>query len=476
MTGENKKSSKILGLVITDGVGYRNFYLSNFLPEAIKQFDRIVIFSGLPASIYNNLQNKVQVVELPVFIEPFKTWFWRKFKEIAHLQLHKNFFGINDNLKANKSINNSNRGIATRFIYRITNRFHEERFIQYLERMQESSIKNHSVTKNCEEILKGKIPDVLFFTHQRPPYVVPLLVAAKKMKVNTGAFIFSWDNLASKGRMAATFNFYYVWSKLMKDELLYFYPNTSVKNIQIVGTPQFEPYVMPEYELDKNYFFKKFELHETRKTICYSCGDISTSRNDELYIETIAIAIKKNKIVEKVNFIVRTSPAEEPDRFMVLKDKYTFIKWNFPQWKISRSNHPEAWSQRVPVEDDLKDLRAMLQYSDFGINMCSTMSIDLMLFNKPVINPVFGNEQNGLYNDQRFLKFGHYEKVVDSKAVRITKNENELIEAINFYLQQPEANSVERKKLLKLQIGKPLRGTSERIAKALKDSITIERN
>lgn len=108
-------------------------------------------------------------------------------------------------------------------------------------------------------------------------------------------------------------------------------------------------------------------------------------------------------------------------------------------------------------------------HSDLNINMCSTMSLDFMLFDKPVVNPVFGNEQNGLYNDQRFLKYAHYEKVVQSGAVAIVKNEQELLREINFSLLNPEARLKEQKKLLKLQIGKSLEGTSRRIAATLKE-------
>ena len=103
--------------------------------------------------------------------------------------------------------------------------------------------------------------------------------------------------------------------------------------------------------------------------------------------------------------------------------------------------------------------------------MCSTMSLDFMLFDKPVINPVFGNAENGLYDDQRFLKYAHYERVVKSGSVAIAKNAEELIEAINFSLKNPEARLKEQSELIKLQIGKPLEGTSERIAKALKTLI-----
>lgn len=467
-----EKRAQKLGLVITDGVGFRNFILSNFLKESSKSFKEIVIYSGLPVEVYDlKSYDNIYVQELPVFTEPFLTWFFRKTKEVAHLRLHNNFFGINDNLKANKSLGRSYRAITTRFIYRITEKFHSERFIKYIEKKQLDSVSKHSVSLANIEFLKEETPDLLFFTHQRPPYIIPLVYAAEKLKIKTCSFIFSWDNLSSKGRMAAGFNSFLVWSELMKKDLLHFYPETSGQVVKTVGTPQFEPYIMPEYEMDKDDFLQRYALSKEKKTICYSCGDISTSRNDELYIEIIAAAIAGDKLSEPANLIVRTSPAEGPERFSILKDKFPFIRWNYPDWFISRKGHPEPWSQRVPSKKDLVDLRSILNFTDLNINMCSTMSLDFMLFDKPVINPVFGNEQNGLYNDQRFLKFTHYEKVVQSGAVAIAKNEEELLQEINFSLKNPNKRQREQNELLKLQIGKPLEGTSKRIAATLKEII-----
>jgi len=467
---EKQLSGKTLGLVITDGVGYRNFCLSDFLLEAVRKFDKIIIYSGLPKSSYDiKYPGQVEIVELPVFKESFQTWFWRKLKEVAHLQLHKEYFGINDNFEANKSLAKSNRGIATRVIYRITKYFHSEKHISFFEKQHMNSLKNVKMTEFCIQKLKSAKPDLLFFTHQRPPYVVPLVVAANRLNIKTGSFIFSWDNLASKGRMAAKFEFYLVWSELMKEELLHFYPSANGKKIKVVGTPQFEPYVLYKYQNVKEAFNLKFGLNPAKKTVCFSCGDVSTSQNDPVYIECIAQAIEQGEIKEDVNFLVRTSPAEEPTRFQYLMDKFPFIKWNFPKWILARDHHPEPWSQRVPTGEDITDLRMILEFSDLGINMCSTMSLDFMKFDKPVINPVFGNGINGLYNDQRFLNFAHYKRVVESNSVLIAKNAKELIHGINEALLDPEKRQNERQFMFDLQVGKTLERTGRRIAKTLLD-------
>ncbi len=461
---------RTLGIVITDGVGFRNFVLSDFFSEAGNRFDRIVIFSCLPESVYGDLDKKYKIIELNVFEENTYNWFFRKIKEVSHLQhFAKDFFGINDSLNMTKKRTYSSRGIATQMIVGWTRFFNSEKWTSRYNYWQQKSFAGNPITKEYKQLLARENINHLFFTHQRPPFIAPLIYAAQKLNIQTSSFIFSWDNLASKGRMAGDFDKYLVWSDLMKSELLCFYTHVKASDVIVVGTPQFEPYILERYYDGSEHFHKKFDLDPLKPTICYSCADSATSKNDTLYIDVIAKSMMENKLAKEVNFLVRTSPAEEPHRFAQLAVDYPFIKWNYPKWIQSREGHQEAWSQRIPAVEDVRDLRSILNYCSLSINMCSTMSLDFMLFDKPVINPVFGNETNGLYNDQRFLKYAHYKKVVESGAVAVAKNENELIGMINDALQFPEARLDAQKALIAMQISKPLRETSKRIAETIEE-------
>ncbi len=455
---------KKIGVVITDGVGYRNFVLSDFLVEAQKLFDEVVILSYLPSSVYKDVT--CRVIELDAYEEKFINWFFRKIKEVAHLQLHKkDNFGIQDNLRVHYTKSKTPRGFATRFIFKFSSVFCSERWIQRYHVWQQLSFRRESIVKQSKELLVRENFNLLFFTHQRPSFIAPLVYQAEQLKVKTCSFIFSWDNLASKGRMAANFDYFLVWSELMKQELLHFYSFIHEQNVQVVGTPQFESYVLERFKSTKEDFFSKFDLNPNKKIICFSCGDVSTSKNDSLYIETIANAISTGII--DAQLIVRTSPAEDAIRFSALFKKYPNIKWNFPIWNLSREGHQETWSQRIPSVEDIKDLRALLENSDLNINMLSTMSLDFMQFDKPVINTVFGNAQNGLYDDQRFLNYAHIVNVVNSNATKIVKNEKELIDNINGYLKNPLEDSENRKKIVQLQVSMPLANTGKRIAETL---------
>jgi len=468
LASDKYSNTKHIGLVIVDGVGFKNFVLSDVLAELNTQFKHVTIFSGLPNDVYKNIfQNNITVIELPVYTETGDVWFFRKLKELAHLQRHKkNNAGIRYNLLKNKNIANSKRGWMTRLAFRITAICNSEFWIDRFYKLQENAFKSSETFKIYKDFLIQANVDLLFFTHQRPPYIALLESSAKALNIPTTAFIFSWDNLPSKGRMASNFDTFLVWSDLMKMELMQFYPNITETQIEVVGTPQFEPYILERYSTSFKDFKERFQLTPDLKTICYSCGDVSTSLNDPLYIKIITEAIQE-KTIPEINFIVRTSPAEDGSRFDELKKNYPNIIWNYPNWKRAREHHPEMWSQRMPSVEDLKDLRAIVTYADLNINMCSTMSLDSMIFGKAVVNVAFGNKENGLYHDQKYLEYAHYKRVIKSGAVRLAKSETELIEAINQSLEFPVSRLKCQTELLNLQISKPLKGTSKRIAQIL---------
>lgn len=456
---------KNLGVVITDGVGFRNFILSDFIGEAKKNFNTVTIYSCVPIAAFQEYNLNCKIVELLQYNEKFMTWFFRKTKELAHLQLHKkNNFGIQDCYYLNKTKSKSPKGYVTRFIFKLTAMLHSEQWILRFNKGQQQCFKNDSISKSFQNHLKEDAIDILFFTHQRPPFIAPLIYQAEKLKIKTAAFIFSWDNLASKGRMAGNFDFYLVWSDLMKSDLLHFYQSVQKHQIKVVGTPQFEPYFLERYKTDKESFYKTFDLDSVLPIVLFTCND-SSSENDPLYLEILAEFIATNKL--KANLIVRTSPADEPTRFLYLKEKYPFIKWNHPDWKLTRENHAEPWSQRVPEFIDLVNLKSLLQFSDVIVNVLSTIILDGFLFDKPSICPVFGFNEFDLDSMEKYLKYAHLKQLEDSGAVDIVKDKETYLKAINEILINPKIRLKEQKKFIELEIGKPLVGTSKRIAETL---------
>ena len=465
------KTDKTLGLVITDGVGVRNFVHGRFLSTACNTFDQVVLFCGVPSNTLGSLDlMNLKVVSMDIFSESRWSSFWRKTAEMAHLFRFQTP-AMQEIVKMNRPRGWNAFAMRNRLSWVIARSLAFLGLQSLAGNIYESSLSRYALTKKYKQWLVEYDIDLLFFTHQRPPQIAPMAIAGKLLGIPTIAYIFSWDNLSSKGRMPVLFDRFLVWSDLMKSELLQFYPKLDSKDVSVTGTPQFETYVYNQFGWSRKQLNMYLRLPETddRRIICFSCGDVSTSPNDDLYIEVIASALANEPWGNELLLLVRTSPAEDASRFHDLRVKYPFIVWNIPDWPQSNPFHPEPWSQRVPTIDDIHCLKSILQHADVSVNMCSTMSLDFALWDKPVINPVFGEIGNdtGMFPDRKYLKYDHYDKVIETGAVSICANADELISAIKNALDQPNQYQSERKRVLDLEIGRPLDGTSDRFVSQL---------
>ena len=128
---------KKLGVVITDGVGFRNFVMSDFIAEAKLQFDTIIIYSGLPKTCYTSFDDvTVDIRELPIFVEGKSTWFFRKWKELAHLQQYSTFHGMNDNLVSGYPKSNSMRALLIKGLYFFTRNINSNSSVLFAKKLQ----------------------------------------------------------------------------------------------------------------------------------------------------------------------------------------------------------------------------------------------------------------------------------------------------------------------------------------------------
>ena len=170
--------NKKLGIVITDGVGYRNYILSDFVRNASANFKEVIIYSGLKKEVYDlDSFSNVKIVELEVYVESRKVWFYRKLHETTHLYKHRSFFGINDTIQNNKPKGYSKRAIINRCIRWIASIYHTEGIMKRYQSKIYKLFSSHRITKDYIQLLERDTPDILFFTHQRPPYIAPLVFA-----------------------------------------------------------------------------------------------------------------------------------------------------------------------------------------------------------------------------------------------------------------------------------------------------------
>ena len=118
----------------------------------------------------------------------------------------------------------------------------------------------------CKTQLEKYKPDLVFCTTQRATQSISALLAARDLGIPTVAFVYSWDNVPKAMQVVET-DYYFVWSDLMKEQVLQYYPFVKEEQVIVTGTPQFEPHYDASLLQTREVFFKGHSLDINKKYI-----------------------------------------------------------------------------------------------------------------------------------------------------------------------------------------------------------------
>jgi hypothetical protein len=186
--------------------------------------------------------------------------------------------------------------------------------------------------KRHREFLRQIGPSVIVCTNQRSLDVLPLILASRSLGIPSTAFIFSWDNLTSKGRIAAPFDHYLVWSEHMRQELQRYYPDIRAERVHVVGTPQFAPYADVSLRLSRQEFFARFGADPERPLICYSGGDAETCPEDPEHVRVLLDLVRSGRIQRRPQVIVRPAPVDDARRYAKVVADFPEMILAVPAW------------------------------------------------------------------------------------------------------------------------------------------------
>jgi hypothetical protein len=185
-------------------------------------------------------------------------------------------------------------------------------------------------------------------------------------------------------------------------------------------------------------------------------------------VEAVARIVQKLPMLPKPQVVVRTYIKGTSDEMKALAER------NLEDVIFPRVLWTERWL--TPLFEDLSVYSGMLRHASLGINVASTVSLELLLFKKPVINLGFDPPGSKLPHSMRYerhLVFDHYRPVTESGAVMVARSEKELEEMIVRGLQSSPAQGPQALALLREMFGEMLDGQSgTRVARTLLDLAT----
>ena len=423
------QKNKVL-LLFPDGVGVRNYLYSKVFQNAKEDLALFHNFDNDTIEVLKKSVSFSETIFIPEYKESVKEKYLRELICLARLY-HNTEKVRNPSLLTNWNWNQ--KTLFKKMFYKtieiIAPFIKDYNMILKLEKSYQKAIRKNSFYIEVKAILKKVQPTTIFCSHQRALKAATVFAAAQDLGIVTTTVIFSWDNLP-KARLALRADRYLVWSDYMKKEMELYYPEIPAQSIHVTGTPQFEFYKDEQNIMDKELFFKKYNLDPAKKIICFSGDDSKTSPDDPSYLKDIAEELTKTHFKDEYQILLRRCPVDFSGRFDTVVKQYTeIIREAPPLWYFNSS---EEWSTVYPSIEDVKLLVSTAFYADVVVNIGSTMAFDFAMFDKPCIFINY-DQENKIVKDwsvKTIYQFQHFSSMPNDEAVIWLNNKAEIVEKL----------------------------------------------
>jgi len=293
-----------------------------------------------------------------------------------------------------------------------------------------------------QQLLRKYQPEIVFSTSIVEDSEVALLRAAKREKIKTMAMPKSWDN-ASKRYFRAKADKIVVWSDFMMRQMKEL-QDYNEKEIIKVGVPQFDCYSNNKNILSRKEFCQKIGLDASKKIIFFgSEGKLMPS--DSKVAKVLYDLISKQSFFGLSQLFIRPHFGYKDDqlKFVELFDKKNVVVDSFYE---PSDGFRDQWDYS---DQQMNHFVNSLYYADVVISTCSTLILDAVAMNKPAILINFdGYQTKPFYQScKRWYICDYFDKIISFKAAPLVSNLDELKEAINNSLNDPDYLKEQRENL-----------------------------
>lgn len=309
-------------------------------------------------------------------------------------------------------------------------------------------------------------PDVVITTDPFS-YLEPAIVAeAKRLGIKTLAVVTSWDNLSTKNRMVFQYDGYILWSEQMRKDLHRFYPYTRDVPSYVVGAPQFDVFFQERFQQSRERFCLDQGLRPDKPIIVYTLGSPNFLRELPGAVEFARRLAQRNP--KDAQLLVRPHP-------MFFNGKELEAFHDLPEnIQVQTSGGGRRLTSQVQSGPDIVNWVNTFRHADVLVNLSSTTAIDAAIFDRPVINLDFDPEAgqpNQMLIDDINHRWTHFKPIAESGGMWLVKNYDEMMDAVEAYLENPELHKEKRRWMAEYVCGDLDGNAGERMAEAIFDFV-----
>jgi hypothetical protein len=298
---------------------------------------------------------------------------------------------------------------------------------------------------------------------------------ANRRHIRTAAVTVGWDNPSANGLTGAFVDSVIVWSKIHEWEL-----NAGIdwplEKIHIGGMPLYDNYLSKKWTMSRQEYFKAHGLDPDKKLLAFVATALSITPNLHI-IESLAEIVSDGKLEQPSQLLIRLHPNHfrpmahyeaEREAIYRLAERYPDVHVVAPR--------PLAGSTLRYSGEDFEEKASMLAHCDVMVSIYSTMVLEAALHDKPVvsacINTPFGWPDNFWIPLSEIPGWPTAARVVKCGASRTAYTPEELTDALNLYLKNPQLDADGRRKFVEqeltyVKVGEAVEKTAGQLAALL---------
>lgn len=447
---EERHMQKIILLPIYHGMRAKNFFYTDTYRALAKDSGIRMVIAAPSAKMayYREAFPEKNVVFEPLDIDPHREHFFGKIlSEFAFNTLDTK------TIRFKQKLQYAQYGNYPRFVFkRLLNRFFGKlAFIRSLIRALDRMV---PIDRDVVSLLDRYKPDLVLAPDSVFPIDRIFLRAAKRKGYFTVGLFRSWDNITAKGVIQVLPDRLILHTHRMKRQAVELV-GIKEEDTVVTGPPDFDDYFKP-MKKTRAEFFKSLNIPEDRRVILFTPFYDKYMGGAICIMNALTRAMNERKIPADVHILLRYRPGLQKDIRRAL-DPNPRLTITEPCARYFYAQHGKK-NKIIDWEFSAEEVELLVDsiyYSDIMINTVSTLTIDATACDRPVIGIRF--DADPACKREHSISFlmdmhDHYREIEETGGVALVHNTEELVSAINRYLENPALDREGRARIREEQI------------------------
>jgi hypothetical protein len=270
------------------------------------------------------------------------------------------------------------------------------------------------------------------------------LWAARAAGCRTILSIISFDNPTTRERLAVRGDLVLVWNRHNAQELLRSYPDLRADRVSVVGAPQFDLHRRADLLWDRSTWCDHLQLPQDRPVVLFGAVPSQLVRGQTALVRALDAAVERARLPGDPLILVRRHPVDPAGPWTALGRELRHVTVSEP-WGGNSGGH-QGWPRR----EDLTLQMSSLAHAEVHVNVCSSMTLDGAVFDRPQVGPSF--VPGAPHSVQRYVRDlyaqEHWQAIAASGGLAMARDEDALIAAVRRGLEDRGDRRAGRQRML----------------------------